>query len=219
MPSKPPAMLKSQSTNTCLKNHSREHCHAILGGFISDLTWRKQPSMNTSSPTLTRRKCSKFNSESYGFECGTAWVSEFLSFDFTQYETQGLNLPGRATEHPGWGLIRCAVSLQFYTLLELGECLVKCHCCNLTHSAFQVRFFFFFFLRKMGTCQISQPLLWVNVLFCHCCWSNTVIQDQPGIFWKVLEALGKNMVTDPCRQTGRSISKAKSTALVKLPEC
>lgn len=92
------------------RSHSREHCHAILGGFISDLTWGKQPGVNTSSPTLTRCTCSKFNSQSYGFECGTAWVSEFLSFDFTQYETQGLNLPGRATQHPGWGLILCAVS-------------------------------------------------------------------------------------------------------------
>lgn len=36
MPSKPPAMLKSQPANTCLekkKKKSREHCHAILGGF------------------------------------------------------------------------------------------------------------------------------------------------------------------------------------------
>lgn len=130
------------------KNHPREHCHAILGGFISDFAWGKQPSVNTSSPVLTRRKCSKFNSQSYGFECGTAWVSEFLSFDFTHYKTQGLNLPGRAAEHPGLGLIRCAVSLQFCTLLELGECLVKCHRCNLTHSAFQVPFSFLFFLRK-----------------------------------------------------------------------
>lgn len=47
MPSKPPAMLKSQPTNTRRekkkkkKNHPREHCHAILGVFISDLTWGK----------------------------------------------------------------------------------------------------------------------------------------------------------------------------------
>lgn len=156
-----PCWNHSPLTLVLKKSSGEQHCHAILGGF-SDLTWGKQPSVNTSSPTLTRRKCSKFNSESYGFECGTAWVSEFLSFDFTQYETQGLNLPGRATEHPGWGLIRCAVSLQFCTLLELGECLVKCHRCNLTHSAFQVLFSFsFFFPRKMGTSQFSQPLLWV----------------------------------------------------------
>lgn len=109
-------VLKKKNNN----NNSREHCHAILGGFISDFTRGKQPSVNTSSPTLTRRKCSKFNSESYGFECGTAWVSEFLSFDFTQYETQGLNLPGGATEHPGWGLIRCAVSLQFHIVRTRG---------------------------------------------------------------------------------------------------
>lgn len=138
-----PCWNHSPLTLVLKKNHSGDHCHAILGGFILDFTWGKQPSVNTSSPTLTRRKCSKFNSESYGFECGTAWVSEFLSFDFTQYETQGLNLPGRTTEHPGWGLIRCAVSLQFCTLLELGECLVKCRRCNLTHSEFQVLFFFF----------------------------------------------------------------------------
>lgn len=165
MPSKPPAMLKSQPTNTCRekkKNHPREHCHAILGGFISDFAWGKQPSVNTSSPVLTRRKCSKFNSQSYGFECGTAWVSEFLSFDFTHYKTQGLNLPGRAAEHPGLGLIRCAVSLQFCTLLELGECLVKCHRCNLTHSAFQVPFSFLSFFSAKKMRPFSQPLLWVK---------------------------------------------------------
>lgn len=66
------------------------------------LGWSRQAC--TSSPTLTRRKCSKFNSESYGFECGTAWVSKFLSFDFTQYETQGLNLIDRTTEHLGMRL-------------------------------------------------------------------------------------------------------------------
>lgn len=174
--------------------------------------------MNTSSLTLTIRKCSKCNSGSYGFECGTAWVSEFLSFDFTQYETQGLNLPGTATEHPGWGLISCAVSLQFCTLYELGEHLVKCHHCNLTHCAFEVLLSFFSPNAKIGNKLISAA----KVLFCHCCWSNTVIQDQLGISGKnkVLEALGKDMVTGPCRQRGgKSFSKAKSTDSVEMQEC
>lgn len=37
------AMLKSQPTNTCLENHSREHCHAILeqGGSTQTLYLRK----------------------------------------------------------------------------------------------------------------------------------------------------------------------------------
>ncbi len=124
MPSKPPAMLKSQPTNTRLGKKKIKNKKIIPENAVTQFwevssqtfTRGKQPSVNTSSPMLTRCKCSKFNSQSYGFECGTAWVSEFLSFDFTHYKTQGLNLPGRAAECPGWGLILCAVSLQFCTL-------------------------------------------------------------------------------------------------------
>lgn len=150
----------------------------------------KQPSVHASSPLLTRRKCSKFNLESYGFECGTAWVSEFLSFDFTQYETRGLNLPGRATEHPGVRLNSLCCELAVVHTVRAGDCLVKCHCCNLTHCISSA---VFFYLRKMGTNQLSQLLLWVKGLFCHCCWSTTVIQDHLGGSGRsnVLEALGK----------------------------
>lgn len=96
------------------------------------LVGEMQPSVHTSSPALTRRKCSKFNLESYGFECWTAWVSEFLSFDFTQHETRGLNLPGRAAEHPGVRLNLLCCELAVVHTVRAGECLVKCHCCNLT---------------------------------------------------------------------------------------
>lgn len=176
--------------------------------------------MNTSSLTLTIRKCSKFNSGSYGFECGTAWVSEFLSFDFTQYETQGLNLPGTATEHPGWGLIRCELAV-FY-IVRAGGAFSQMPPLQPDTLCISSPVFFFSPMRKKGTSQFRQLLLWAKGLFCHCCWSNTVIQDQLGISGKnkVLEALGKDMVTGPCRQRGgRSFSKAKSTDLVEMQQC
>lgn len=171
MPSQPPAMLKSQPANTCLwkkkkkRSHSREHCHAILGGFISDLTWGKQPGVNTSSPTLTRCTCSKFNSQSYGFECGTAWVSEFLSFDFTQYETQGLNLPGRATQHPGWGLILCAVSFAVVHIVRARGVFSQMPPPQPDTVCISSAVFFFPAKKKKkknGNETRPQPLLWVK---------------------------------------------------------
>lgn len=193
MPSKPPAMLKSQPANTCLEKKKKvQRALSRNSGRVSfqTLLRGKQPSVHASSPLLTRCKCSKFNLESYGFECGTAWVSEFLSFDFTQYETRGLNLPGRATEHPGVRLNSLCCELAVVHTVRAGDCLVKCHCCNLTHCISSA---VFFYLRKMGTNQLSQLLLWVKGLFCHCCWSTTVIQDHLGSSGRsnVLEALGK----------------------------
>lgn len=139
------------------KNHSREQSRKFWE--VSSQTLLRQSSQAWILPPQRSPDANAANitRESYGFKCGTAWVSEFISFDFTQDETQGLNPAGRATEHPGWGLILCAVSLQFCTLLELGECWVKCHRCNLNTLYFKCRFLFFY-LRKMGTILAASSL-------------------------------------------------------------
>lgn len=103
----------------------------IPGGFILDVTWANQPSVNTSSSTHTRCKCSNFNLQSYGFLCGTAWVSGFLSFDFTQCESQGVNLVGRGRASR-WGFILCVYSLRVCILFELGELNVSVETCSIS---------------------------------------------------------------------------------------
>lgn len=52
MPSKPSAMLKSQPANTKKKIIPERSVTQVTEGFISDFSWGKQPSMNTSSLTF-----------------------------------------------------------------------------------------------------------------------------------------------------------------------
>lgn len=212
MPSKPPAMLKSQPTNTCLggekkeKKQPREQSHATLGGgqggggFISDFTCGEgsqactlppQRSPDANAAILTWRVMD--------LECGTAWVSEFLSFDFTQYETQGLNLAWRSYRAPGVRLNSPCCELAVFfppartpraggVFSQMPPLQPDTLCIS---SAVIFSFLFLFSCKKKGTSQFSQLLLWIKELFCHCCWSNTVMQDHSGIFWQSLRGTGK----------------------------
>lgn len=100
VPTEPSATLKSLHSNAPKKKKKgrrkiipESNVTQILGSFISDITRAKQPSMNTSSPTLTRRKCSKCNSELW------IWVWNSMSKWISFIWLHSIWNPG---PEPGW---------------------------------------------------------------------------------------------------------------------
>lgn len=167
MPSKPAAMLKPQSNNTSLESYSTVHYHIKVWGLSSWTLLREISEVWILPPhCLPDANAANVMLRSYGFECETAWVSEFLSFGFTLCKNPGLR-PGIATVHPA------TMNLEVSHCLEQKECSEECHDSNLTHSATQAGSHCFYLNYQANLCILFFGL---TVLFCQSGWSNTVIR-------------------------------------------